>query len=67
MLVCALVSQSVKYKALCFSVTYGKLLYSRASFEILDHEISYSMSQHWYIVIQFLERISWIKQTETEL
>lgn len=39
MLACALVSQSVKYETLCFSVTCGKLVSETATFEILEGEI----------------------------
>lgn len=68
MLVCALVSQPVKYEALGFSVTCGKLnVCARASFEILEKEILYSLSHYWYIVKHFLQRKTWMQQTETEL
>lgn len=45
MLVCALVSQSVKCETLCFSIIHGKLLDAIPSFEIKEGETPYSKSQ----------------------
>lgn len=67
MLVCALVSQSVKCETLCFSIIHGKLLDAIPSFEIKEGETPYSKSQFLVYWKTFSTKKEWVKQTESEV